>query len=100
MEPRTIAIAKGDGIGEEIMNACLAIIEASGAPLQYEEIKVGEEVYLSGVKSGIPNDAWNVMSKHGVLLKGPITTPRGGGYKSLNVTIRKTMEGGFEDLRI
>lgn len=93
-----ITIAKGDGIGEEIMNVCLDIIKKSGAPVEFEEIQVGKEVYLRGIESGIPDYAWEVMSRNKVLLKGPITTPQGGGYKSLNVTIRKTM-GLFANVR-
>jgi isocitrate dehydrogenase len=91
MSNKTITVAKGDGIGSEIMDACLKIMEAVDTPLNYEHITVGKEVFLSGVKSGIPEDAWATMAKNKVMLKGPITTPQGGGYKSLNVTIRKTM---------
>lgn len=91
MSKTKITVAKGDGIGPEITNACLRILEAAGAPLEYDEIKVGKEVFLSGEKSGIPKDAWGTMARNKVLFKGPITTPQGGGYKSLNVTIRKTM---------
>ena len=98
MENRKVTYAMGDGIGKEIMQVCLDVIEASKAPIEFEEIVVGNEVYLSGVKSGIPEDAWDKMSGTGVLLKGPITTPQGGGYKSLNVTIRKTM-GLFANVR-
>lgn len=95
---KNITFAKGDGIGPEIMDVCLSIFKAAKVPLELTEIKVGKEIYLQGVKSGIPNDAWDIMSKSGILLKGPITTPQGGGYKSLNVTIRKTM-GLFANVR-
>ena len=86
-----ITVAHGDGIGPEIMDATLRILEAAGAPLDYETIDVGEQVYLEGNSSGIPDEAWASIRRTGVLLKGPITTPLGGGYKSLNVTIRKTL---------
>lgn len=86
-----ITIARGDGIGPEIMEATLRILEAAGAALEYEEIQVGEAVYLSGVSSGIPDSAWESLRRTKVLLKGPITTPQGGGYKSLNVTMRKAL---------
>lgn len=94
----TITIASGDGIGPEIMNATLRILKAAGADLNYEEIKVGREVFESGHKSGIPPDAWDVLRRNKVLLKGPITTPQGKGYKSLNVTIRKSL-GLFANIR-
>ncbi len=88
---KTITVAKGDGIGPEIMNATLNIIKASGAQVQFEEISVGEKVYLSGNTSGISPDAWESIRRNKVFLKAPITTPQGGGYKSLNVTMRKTL---------
>jgi isocitrate dehydrogenase len=95
---KTIAVAYGDGIGPEIMKAVLRIMKAAGADLQYEEVKIGKEVYLSGQESGIDPSAWESFRKHGVFLKAPITTPQGGGYKSLNVTIRKTL-GLFANIR-
>lgn len=95
---KTIAVAYGDGIGPEIMKAVLRIMEAAGAQLQYEFVKVGKEVYESGVSSSIDNNAWELFRKCDVFLKGPITTPQGGGYKSMNVTIRKTM-GLFANVR-
>ena len=97
-EKRTITVAKGDGIGPEIMDATLKILNAAGAPLNYEEIQIGENVYLKGISSGIEENAWDVLRKNKVFLKAPITTPQGGGYKSLNVTIRKSM-GLFANVR-
>jgi isocitrate dehydrogenase len=90
--PRTsVAVAEGDGIGPEILRATLRVLDAAGADLEYEPIGVGEAVYERGQTSGIDPAAWEEIRRTGVLLKAPITTPRGGGYKSLNVTIRKTM---------
>lgn len=86
-----ITIAYGDGIGPEIMTACLKILEAAGAKIAPEIIEVGEKVYLDGNSTGIPESAWESLQRTKVLLKAPITTPQGGGYKSLNVTIRKTL---------
>jgi isocitrate dehydrogenase len=86
-----ITIAEGDGIGPEIMNAVLSILKAANANLEYEEIKIGKEVYLTGNSSGIGKEAWDSIRKNKVFLKAPITTPQGGGYKSLNVTMRKTL---------
>jgi len=88
---KRITIAKGDGIGPEIMEATLSILKASGVELEYDEIQIGEQAYLSGNTTGIPNEAWDSIRKNKVLLKAPITTPQGGGYKSLNVTMRKTL---------
>lgn len=86
-----ITIAYGDGIGPEIMTATLQILEAANANIETEVIEVGEKVYLQGFTCGIPDNAWNSLARTKLLLKGPITTPFGGGYKSLNVTLRKTM---------
>lgn len=86
-----VTIAKGDGIGPEIMNATLEILKAAGAQIDFEEIEIGERVYLSGNTSGIEKSAWESIRKNKVFLKAPITTPQGGGYKSLNVTMRKTL---------
>lgn len=93
-----ITIAKGDGIGPEIMEATLKILKAAGARLEYEEISVGEKEYLAGNTTGISDDAWDSIRTNKVFLKAPITTPRGGGYKSLNVTMRKTL-GLFANVR-
>jgi isocitrate dehydrogenase len=84
-----ITVAKGDGIGPEIMDATLEIILAAGAQIEIDEIEVGEKVYLAGNTSGISNESWDVIRRNKVFLKAPITTPQGGGYKSLNVTTRK-----------
>jgi len=84
-----ITIAKGDGIGPEIMDATLRIVKAAGAQFEIDEIEVGEKVYLSGNTSGISNESWDIIRNNKVFLKAPITTPQGGGYKSLNVTTRK-----------
>ena len=93
-----ITIAKGDGIGSEIMEATLSILRAAGARVEFDEIEVGEKVYLSGNTSGISRESWEVIRRNKVFLKAPITTPQGGGYKSLNVTMRKSL-GLFANIR-
>ena len=85
-----ITVAHGDGIGPEIMEATLHIIEAAGAQIEPETIEVGEKVYLRGITAGIEPGAWESLRRTKVFLKAPITTPQGGGYKSLNVTTRTT----------
>ena len=91
MTKTPITIARGDGIGPAIMDATLQILEAAGAQLDYEEIEIGEAVYKRGVKNGIEDSAWESLERTKVFLKAPITTPQGGGFKSLNVTIRKSL---------
>lgn len=86
-----ITVAHGDGIGPEIMDATLAILKAAGAQFETDVVEVGEKAYTKGHKNGIPPEAWEIIKKNPVFLKAPITTPEGGGYKSLNVTIRKAL---------
>ena len=90
-EPVSITLAHGDGIGPEIMAATLHILEKSGAALKIETIEIGEKVYLAGNSSGIEESSWESLRRTKVFLKAPITTPQGGGFKSLNVTVRKTL---------
>lgn len=93
-----ITIARGDGIGPEIMDSCLRVLDAAGANLSYDEIAIGEKVYLQGNSAGIADSAWDSLMNNKIFLKAPITTPQGGGYKSLNVTIRKTL-GLYSNVR-
>lgn len=93
-----ITIAKGDGIGPEIMDATLDIILTAGAKIEIDEIEVGEKVYLAGNSSGIANESWETIRRNKIFLKAPITTPQGGGYKSLNVTTRKFL-GLYSNVR-
>lgn len=97
-EKTPVTVAYGDGIGPEIMEATLSILGEAGARLAIEEIEIGESVYRRGVPSGIEDSAWDSLRRTKVFLKAPITTPQGGGFKSLNVTVRKTM-GLFANVR-
>jgi isocitrate dehydrogenase len=89
--PPRITVAAGDGIGPEIMESTLRILDAAGADLVCDHVEIGEKVYEQGHTSGIPPEAWETIRRNRVLLKAPITTPLGGGYKSLNVTLRKSL---------
>jgi len=93
-----IAVAHGDGIGPEIMSATLRILEAAGANIEPEYIQLGEQEYLTGHTSGIAKNTWEILKNDKVILKAPITTPQGKGYKSLNVTLRKSL-GLFANVR-
>lgn len=86
-----ITVAHGDGIGPEIMDATLEILKAAKAPLDIKTVEVGEKVYLKGNLSGIDPETWETIRHTKAFLKAPMTTPQGGGFKSLNVTIRTTM---------
>ncbi len=93
-----ITVAHGDGIGPEIMAATLLVLGAAGARIDVETIEIGEKVFLRGRSSGIEPEAWESLRRTRVFLKAPITTPQGGGYKSLNVTTRK-MLGLYANVR-
>ncbi|WP_420385616.1 NADP-dependent isocitrate dehydrogenase [Roseivirga sp.] len=93
-----ITVAYGDGIGPEIMDATIRIMDAAEVGLDYDVIEIGEKVYKAGHKSGISPESWEILRNNPVFLKAPITTPQGGGYKSLNVTIRKSL-GLFSNVR-
>ncbi len=87
----SITVAYGDGIGPEIMAATLSILEAADADLAIETIEIGERVYQQGIAAGISPESWESLRRTKVFLKAPITTPQGGGFKSLNVTVRKSL---------
>lgn len=86
-----ITVAYGDGIGPEIMDVTLQLLEKAGAMIEPEIIEIGEKVYQRGVSAGIEDSAWASLRRTKVFLKAPITTPQGGGFKSLNVTTRKSL---------
>ncbi len=86
----SVAIAQGDGIGPQIMESTLKILEAAGAQFDILQVEMGEQVYQRGISSGIAQRDLDTLARTGTLLKAPISTPQGGGYKSLNVTIRKS----------
>jgi isocitrate dehydrogenase len=93
-----LAIAHGDGIGPEIMDATLRVLDAAQASLHLQPVALGKAVYEQGHTAGITPEAWDTIRAADALLKAPITTPQGGGYKSLNVTLRKTL-GLFANVR-
>jgi isocitrate dehydrogenase len=97
-KPVPITVAHGDGIGPEIMDATLHILKEGGARLDIETIEIGEKVYLRGNTAGIEQSSWDSLRRTKVFLKAPITTPQGGGFKSLNVTTRK-MLGLYANVR-
>ncbi|KAJ6644951.1 Isocitrate dehydrogenase [NADP], partial [Pseudolycoriella hygida] len=86
-----ITVAYGDGIGPEIMGAVLQILKEAHAKIRIETVEVGEKLYKKNYTSGIAEDTWESLTRTRILLKAPITTPLGGGYKSLNVTLRKAL---------
>lgn len=84
-----IAVARGDGIGPEIMEVVLRVFEAAEAPIRPHFVQMGRSVYDRGLMSGMTAEARETVERLGVLLKGPLETPKGTGAKSVNVTARK-----------
>lgn len=95
-----IALAKGDGIGPEIMDAAITLLDAAGATkaLDFEEVEMGGSVFNAGDTRGMTDRAIETVERCGLLFKGPMATPSGGGGKSINVTARKIW-GAFANLR-
>lgn len=85
-----IAVAKGDGIGPEIMDAVLHVFDAAQVPLQYEFIEMGKTYFEQGNSAGMTPKAKEIVEDLGIVFKGPMETPKGKGMKSINVTARKT----------
>ena len=85
-----IAVAKGDGIGPEIMDAVLTIFNAANVPLEYDFVDMGKWVFDKGFNNGMTTQAQETIENLGILFKGPMETPKGKGVKSINVTARKT----------
>ncbi|MFT4155572.1 NADP-dependent isocitrate dehydrogenase [Parafilimonas sp.] len=87
---RRIAVAKGDGIGPEIMDAVLKIFYEAKVPLEYVNVDMGKWVFDKGYNTGMTPEAKQTIETVGILFKGPMETPKGKGVKSINVTARKT----------
>lgn len=92
MKRYQVAVARGDGIGPEIMEAVLAILKEAGSPLSYQEVEVGQKAYEAGVLNGISGKTWEIIRESRAFLKAPITTPQGKGFRSVNVSLRSGLE--------
>lgn len=89
---KLVTLIPGDGIGPEVTNAAVEIIEAAGSPIEWERREAGAEVFKRGLPSGVPPETIESVRKTRVVLKGPLSTPVGHGEKSANVTLRKLFE--------
>jgi len=88
---RTITVIPGDGIGPEVTEATLAVLRAAGAPLEYD-MQLAGLTALDEVKNPLPESTLESVERNRVLLKGPLTTPSGSGFRSINVELRKTFD--------
>jgi len=89
---RKITILPGDGIGPEVVDAALAIVQASGAAVEFEKCEAGARAFQNGIVTGIPKETIESIERTRVVLKGPLETPIGYGNRSANVTLRTLFE--------
>jgi len=89
---RKITILSGDGIGPEVVDAALAIVKATGVPVEFEKCEAGARAFQKGIVTGIPKETIESVERTRVVLKGPLETPIGYGNRSANVTLRTLFE--------
>src|SRR6266536_809299 len=89
---KNVTVIPGDGIGPEVVNAAVQIIEATGAPIGFELHDAGAVAFERGIVSGVPKETIESIERTHVVLKGPLATPIGYGNKSANVTLRTLFE--------
>ncbi|MGH9444003.1 MAG: isocitrate/isopropylmalate family dehydrogenase, partial [Thermoanaerobaculia bacterium] len=87
----TVTLLRGDGVGPEITDAVVSILERAGAPVEFEEVSAGLES-LRAKGDPLPPAVLDSVRKNRVALKGPLTTPIGGGFKSVNVRLRQSLD--------
>ena len=95
---RQITVISGDGIGQEVVDATLQILEAASAPLTWVKCRAGEALFKEGISTGVPQDTLDAINETKIVLKGPLTTPVGYGERSANVFLRKAF-GLFANIR-
>src|SRR3954462_494775 len=89
---RKITVLPGDGIGPEVVDAALAIINATGVAVEFEKCEAGARGFQKGIPTGIPKETIESIERNRVVLKGPLETPIGHGNRSANVTLRTLFE--------
>jgi len=89
---RPCVLIPGDGIGPEVADAVVKVLEAAGAGLAWETHHAGLAALEGGAGEVLPEATCEAIRRHGVALKGPCTTPIGGGFSSVNVALRKALD--------
>jgi isocitrate dehydrogenase (NAD+) len=86
-----ITLIPGDGIGPEVVDACLLVLEKTGVPLEFDRVEAGAKTMeMSGTP--LPEEVTDSVKRNGIALKGPITTPVASGFRSVNVELRKRLD--------
>ena len=88
---KTITLIQGDGIGPEITEAAVKVIDAAGVKIDWDLQTAGEDV-IEKEGSPLPERVLESVRKNGAALKSPVTTPIGRGFRSVNVTLRKELD--------
>jgi isocitrate dehydrogenase (NAD+) len=91
MSRQRVTLIPGDGIGPEVTEAAVQVVEAVGAPIEWERLEAGAEV-IAKYGTPVPEGVLNSIRKNGVALKGPIGTPVGEGFRSANVELRQALD--------
>ena len=86
-----VTLIEGDGIGPEVTGATAEILEAAGAPIEWERVQAGLAAYES-VGNPLPSGVIESIKRNRVGLKGPLATPKGGGFRSANVSLRQGLD--------
>ncbi len=92
MSKTPATIIKGDGIGPDIVDAALKVLDAIDAPFDYEYVSIGQTALDEGHDDVMPENALDSIDRTRLVLKGPVTTPSGAGYRSVNVTLRQKFD--------
>src|SRR5437763_2771726 len=87
-----VTLIPGDGTGPELTDATRRVLEATGVEFDWDEQQAGADVMADYGGNPLPDQVLESIKRTGVALKGPITTPIGGGFRSVNVTLRKTLD--------
>jgi isocitrate dehydrogenase (NAD+) len=91
MAKHTIVLIPGDGIGPEVSTAARRVIEAAGLSVEWVELPAGASALEQGLENVLPQRTLAAIQAHKVALKGPVTTPIGKGFASVNVQLRKKL---------
>jgi isocitrate dehydrogenase (NAD+) len=91
MKTYNITLLPGDGIGPEITDATKIVLDATGVKIEWEELEAGEAA-IEKYGTPLPEHVLESITRNKIALKGPITTPIGSGFRSVNVSLRKALE--------
>ncbi len=86
-----VTLIEGDGIGPEVIQACVLVLDKTGVPLEYERVNAGQKA-IEAYGTPLPEDVLLSIKRNRVALKGPVTTPVASGFRSVNVALRQKLD--------